>query len=630
MSTQQNFKPCKPHQYRDPSTNRCKNNPDYDRARSVKPSKSRRKGATPVLVDGYKPCKPHQYRDPVTHRCKNKADHQRVRSTKPSKSRRKSPVSKGPASKGYKPCNSHQVRDPVTHRCKNKPEYKRIRSVGGADGGGTPKGYKPCNSHQVRDPVTHRCKNKPDYKRHTPKRTPAAAARVTPDERWEYSKKVIGGCIRRSKLPLRDLQIKVVQYMDDHDSILVMHGTGTGKTLTAITTSQCYLDQYPDRRVVFVGPASLATNFKKELVRYGLQSMDKYSFYSFDKFFLETKAGRPIDLSNSFLVVDEVHNLRNPQSKKSKAVVEASWGADKRMLLSATPFVNNLEDFIPLINMLYMRNIIGTRTDFYDGLCAEWISKNTTQENLTTLKYLMRDKVDVVFNNDNENFPERIDHTLEVPMTDDYYTRYTRIVQGENIYGILFQNPNKFYNGYRRAVNKAGPGYYSMKVKAALPMLLSGKTIVYTNWIEFGIGPTTDALKEAGLSYRIFSGDVKMDQRQSIVDDFNNDRFQVLVLTKAGGEGLDLKGVKSVVVMDPTWNDSGLQQIIGRAIRYKSHSHLPVVEQKVDVYFMVLTKPFNVGTDEALPSGDVLLYGIIEKKNELNSAIVAILEDMSI
>ena len=437
MSTLKNFKPCKPHQYRDPVTNRCKNNPDYERVRSVKASKSRRKGSNPV-PDGYKPCKPHQYRDPVTHRCKNNADHQRVRSPPGS-----------PSGIGYKPCKEHQYRDPVTHRCKNKADYKRVRSTKPSKSRmKSPEinVYKPCNSHQVRDPVTHRCKNNPDYQRHTLKRTPAAGARVTPDERWEYSKKVIGGCIRRSKLPLRDLQIKVVQYMDDHDSILVMHGTGTGKTLTAITTSQCYLDQYPDRRVVFVGPASLATNFKKELVRYGLNSMDKYIFYSFDKFFLETKAGRPIDLSNSFLIVDEVHNLRNPVSQKSKAIVNASWRADKIILLSATPFVNNLEDFIPVINMLYRRKIIGTHMEFNVGLCDEWISKKATQDNLTTLRYLMRDKVDVVINRDNNDFPERVDHTLEVPMTDEYYARYTRIIQSENIYGIMFAHPERFYN----------------------------------------------------------------------------------------------------------------------------------------------------------------------------------------
>ena len=103
-------------------------------------------------------------------------------------------------------------------------------------------------------------------------------------------------------------------------------------------------------------------------------------------------------------------------------------------------------------------------------------------------------------------------------------------------------------------------------------------------------------------------------ERQKIVNDFNSDKFQVLVVTKAGGEGLDLKGVRSVVVMDPTWNDAGLQQVIGRAIRYKSHIHLPQEEQKVTVYFMILSIPLalqNEGDEEKPISGDYILYNIM-------------------
>jgi SNF2 family DNA or RNA helicase len=628
MSSKDKFKPCKLHQYRDPVTNRCKNK---IRVGSVKPSKN--------IESNYRPCKAHQYRDPVTNRCKNRSDYKRTRSPITSAKRTRSPITSAKRTRSpitsskrtrspitsskriYKPCKSHQYRDPITNRCKNKvrkspDKVSKSRRV-----------YKPCLSHQYRDSVTNRCKNKDAYNK---KRSPSANVRVKPGIRWKYTKKVIGDCIKRSNLPLRDLQIKVVQYMDDHDSILVMHGTGTGKTLTSITTSQCYLDKYPDRKVVFVGPASLASNFKKELYRYGLKNIDKYFFYSFDKFYLEAKQGRPVNLQNSFLIIDEAHNLRNPLSKKSKSIVEASWRADKRMLLSATPFVNNLMDFIPLINIIYGRKIIGTLQEFHSGLCEEWISKNTSQDNLNTLKYLMRDKIDVFININNTDYPERFDYSLDVPMTDEYYARYSSIIKGENIYGILFNNPDKFYNGYRRAVNKAGPGYYSMKVRSIIPILKNGKSIVYTNWIDFGVGPITEALKENGVSYRVFSGGVNMNERQNIVDDFNNDLFQVLILTKAGGEGLDLKGVASVVVMDPTWNDASLQQIIGRAIRYKSHIHLPYDEQKVNVYYMVLTKPISIGTDEAIESGDSLLYNIIERKKELNIAIMAVLEDMSI
>ena len=53
--------------------------------------------------------------------------------------------------------------------------------------------------------------------------------------------------------------------MDNHDGLLVIHGTGSGKTLTAITTSQCYLDRNPTGKVVFVGPVSLISNFQKEM-----------------------------------------------------------------------------------------------------------------------------------------------------------------------------------------------------------------------------------------------------------------------------------------------------------------------------------------------------------------------------
>ena len=106
--------------------------------------------------------------------------------------------------------------------------------------------------------------------------------------------------------------------------------------------------------------------------------------------------------------------------------------------------------------------------------------------------------------------------------------------------------------------------------------------------------------------------------------------FNVLILTRAGGEGIDLKGVRSVVVLDPTWNDAGLQQVIGRAIRYKSHAHLPLEERKVNVYFMMLTKPETISEEDAYPSGDKILYAIIEKKKQISVVLLELLKDLSI
>ena len=422
--------------------------------------------------------------------------------------------------------------------------------------------------------------------------------------------------------------------LDGNHRYLLGDFTATHNTLTAVTATQCYLDKYPDRGVVFVGPTSLISNFQKEMRSYGIENDNRYDFYSYDKFMLEDKAGRPISTENKFLVVDEAHNLRNSSSKKSQAVVKASFKADKRLLLTATPFVNSLSDFIPLINMIYGKMKVGTRKEFYSNEVDEWLGSVINDESLATFRYLLEDKVDMVDCKDPKDFPERIDHYVDVPMTVDYYKRYAKLVKGENLFDILFSNPEKFYNGYRRAVNKAGTEYYSSKVETALPILKKGHVIIYTNWVDFGINPIVTALKKNDISYKAFYGDIPTEDRQGIIDAFNKDKFKVLILTKAGGEGIDLKGVRSVVVLDPTWNDAGLQQIIGRAIRYKSHAHLPLKDRNVNVYLMSLVTPdpapIVTNVSSLVPSGDKLLYEIIEKKNEISAILLALLEELSI
>ena len=605
---------------------------------SVK-SPSRRKSGTPARrrrSRSLKPCKSHQVRDPVTNRCKNKSGFKRPSSKKPSskKPSSKKPSSKKPSSvkspsrrksgtparrrrsRSFKPCKSHQVRDPVTNRCKNKSGIKRPSSK-------KPSSKKPSSKKPSSVKSTSRRKSPRKSSRNP-------VERVNKSERYKRINKIAGNCVKRSKLRLKDLQMKVVEYMENNDGLIVVHGTGCGKTLTAITTTQCYLDKYPDRGVVFVGPTSLISNFQKEMKAYGVKNTDRYEFYSYDKFMHEDKAGRAISLKNKFLVVDEAHNMRNPKGKKSIAVVKAAIKADKRLMLTATPFVNQITDFIPLINMVYGRMIVGTKKQFFQGTVDEMLGKGINDTNLATFTYLLKDKVDMVDCKDPKHFPERIDHYVDVEMSEKYYRDYADLVYGINLYNIVFTNPGKFYNGYRRAVNGAGAEYYSSKVEAALRILQKGHCIIYTNWIDFGIRPITEALLRNDISFQTFTGSTPTEERQGIIDAFNKNEFEVLILTKAGGEGIDLKGVRSVVVLDPTWNDAGLQQIIGRAIRYNSHAHLPLSKRKVDVYLMSLVPPSHIPKNESVPSGDKILYKIIDKKNEISTTLLALLGELSI
>ena len=55
-------------------------------------------------------------------------------------------------------------------------------------------------------------------------------------------------------------------------------------------------------------------------------------------------------------------------------------------------------------------------------------------------------------------------------------------------------------------------------------------------------------------------------------------------ITSAGAEGLSLKNVRAVHIMEPYWNDVRLKQVKGRAIRIGSHLDLPKKDQNVSIY----------------------------------------------
>ena len=119
-------------------------------------------------------------------------------------------------------------------------------------------------------------------------------------------------------------------------------------------------------------------------------------------------------------------------------------------------------------------------------------------------------------------------------------------------------------------------------------------------------------------SYGVFSGKLKKEARNKLVERFNNNSIDAMVITSAGSEGLDLKGTRNVIILDPVWNPAGINQIIGRAIRFKSHEGLPKSERKVHIYKMIMVTRVNVPWNKDTFSGDALLYQIIEGKKNGN------------
>jgi hypothetical protein len=109
-------------------------------------------------------------------------------------------------------------------------------------------------------------------------------------------------------------------------------------------------------------------------------------------------------------------------------------------------------------------------------------------------------------------------------------------------------------------------------------------------------------IKIENKTYAILSGDILPDERLEIINRFNSKEninggiIGLLLLSGAVAEGIDLKRIRHVHVMEPFWNYARISQVKTRAIRYLSHEDLPEDERNVQVYIYLSDYPTNYPT----------------------------------
>nr|WRJ69818.1 DEAD/SNF2-like helicase [Oceanusvirus sp.] len=145
--------------------------------------------------------------------------------------------------------------------------------------------------------------------------------------------------------------------------------------------------------------------------------------------------------------------------------------------------------------------------------------------------------------------------------------------------------PALVYSNFR---HMEGVGIFAMVLEAA------GYSRLVLEKDEDGsesVSAATDASKpvfyefrgasETGEGVRVFNGDNSEWNRRR---GSGKPPVDVILITQAGAEGISLRGVRQVHIMEPHWNEIRIQQVIGRAARLGSHSHLPREQRTVSVY----------------------------------------------
>lgn len=113
-----------------------------------------------------------------------------------------------------------------------------------------------------------------------------------------------------------------------------------------------------------------------------------------------------------------------------------------------------------------------------------------------------------------------------------------------------------------------------------------GQVALYSNYFVNGIQRFADFLDRQGMKdqYLLLSPEQNVETQMKIVQHYNEAKKRILLIHPEITEGRSLNGTEQFHILEPISNGSLLDQVIGRAIRYRSHLHLPLERRKVNVY----------------------------------------------
>jgi superfamily II DNA or RNA helicase len=450
--------------------------------------------------------------------------------------------------------------------------------------------------------------NSPPKPANSPNMKPIPAIKIK-----ENAGNCSAACIRISKMPLRDHQKRVCKVIRGQRGMIVVHSVGTGKTLTAVTASQCFLNDHPGARVIVLTPLSLIDNFKKAMLAYGISNKDpRYQIMSHQAFLYrfkkahQNKIGNKDPLGGNMVIIDEAHNFRTQPliHKKqgfaydtdAKWMIRATRTAARVLCLTATPFVNNEKDILNLIAMTKSKDVANNNKTNWKGLFS----------------FYERDHND-------PNFPRVNMYTQEIKMTPSFFNVYeelfTKAVQ--DFPGVNISTSERFLlrmrqlvGGYMKQGENPKSEWTLNKIVEALEK--RGRVVVYASFRDTGIGRVEEQLKKFGIGYNAIHGDITRSVRTRIINEYNSGESPVLLITQAGGQGIDLKETSDIILFDIVWNPANEAQIIGRGVRFGSHTALPPAQRVVNVHRLALKMP--IADTEKFYSTDSKMIAFVESK----------------
>lgn len=435
------------------------------------------------------------------------------------------------------------------------------------------------------------------------------------------------------KIELKAHQKPAINFIKNNFGLILYHSTGSGKTITALTAMYQF-----NKDIVVIGPKSAKKAFKDEIEKLGYDEK-KIKILTYAKAKMEVQKNFEL-FKGKCVIVDEAHHLRS-ETKYNLILTSVLVDCHRIMLLTATPIVNYINDISPLVNIVKRCDVLPTERDLFNFFYFDEIKLEI--ENKHLLKDKLKGCISYYCNKGDPNFPKSEVVWERVVMDGGQLAAYEKhirryvydynIATVTDIFNVKFDalkrgKLNSFLSATRQISNTVDNSTDSAKLKLILKRVKNNTypAVIYSNFLKNGVYPMAKLLLESGISHKTITGNTHQDKLMKIVEEYNSRKFDVLLITTAASESLDLKNTKQIHVMEPHWNDAKIQQVIGRTIRYKSHSDLPVNERFVKVFRWISVFPDKIKN----ASADEYLLSVTEKKQEILDEFNKMLIEVSI
>ena len=219
------------------------------------------------------------------------------------------------------------------------------------------------------------------------------------------------------KLILREYQKDVVDFLETNYGLLALHGTGSGKSRTSIVSTINLINKKIVKNAVIITKKSILNQFENEIKKIDESMLSHFlitTFQSMDK---------TMDLSKSFLIVDEAHQFSNPEGEMTKKLFFLSKQCKRILFLTATIYKNSIEDLIPIYSILKKQDNFFEKKEFI-SIYKDKKKKESFFKN--TISFYLIDK------NKDSNYPKVKYNEISIKMNEDTKAMFDKIEKNEN------------------------------------------------------------------------------------------------------------------------------------------------------------------------------------------------------